>query len=423
MLWIDITDPKYALFFHALLPHLRKLDSIIITTRKSAGYTECADLLEKFGVEAICIGGNEGYGGDTLEGKFLARIKRQKEFVALFARVGKPRVFLTGASAEGAQVAFGLGIPVVHFSDTPMASFEGGEGNITLLSRLTLPLSSVIFYPFVLSEQVYRFFGIPRQNLIAYNFIDVALWLEDLHSEIWGQNVAKSTPKSTQKTNTKSSADSCAKSHTKSCPNSNTKSTPKSCPKSQANSKKAFLARLGFEDLSEKKPLILAREEEYKAHYVRGKYPLFYEILHALARENLANIMIMPRYEKAYLQAEFGAYRCVRIAKKPLFVREFYPHIDMLLGGGGTMNLESSFLGIPTLSTRSLLLYHDKYLLDNALMRHAKSVNEALDIFLGFSKDSFAKQNNHRFFVPNGTHILQEIDKIITQIKARFYTF
>lgn len=413
MLWIDITDPKYALFFHALLPHLRKLDSIIITTRKSAGYTECADLLEKFGIEAICIGGNEGYGGDTLEGKFLARIKRQEEFIALFSRLGKPRVFLTGASAEGAQSAFGLGIPVVHFSDTPMASFEGGEGNITLLSRLTLPLSSAIFYPFVLSEQAYSFFGIPSQNLIAYNFIDVALWLDDLHSEIWDKNGTKSTKKSSPK----SSAQSSLKSTSNICQKTQAKST------SQAKSKKAFLARLGFLDLSEKKPLILAREEEYKAHYVRKKYPLFYEILHALARENLANIMIMPRYEREYLEGEFSGYECVRVAKERFLVNEFYPHIDMLLGGGGTMNLESSFLGIPTLSTRSLLLYHDKYLLENGLMRHAKSVNEALEVFLDFSKDGFAKQNNHRFFVSNGTNILREIDKIITQIKARFYRF
>ena len=380
MLWIDITDPKYALFFNALLPHLSKLDSLLITTRRSEGYTECADLLEKFGIEAICIGGNEGYGGDTLEKKMLSRIKRQEEFIALFKRVGKPRVFLSGASVEGAQSAFGLGIPVVHFSDTPMASFEGGEANITLLSRLVLPLSSVIFYPFVVPKEVYRFFGIASQNLIQYDFIDVALWLEDLQQEILGTKSAKSKPK------------------------------------------KDFLARLGFRDFGENKPLILAREEEYKAHYVREKYPLFYEILHALAKQNLANIVIMPRYEREYLEREFGEYECVSVAKETFFVNEFYPHIDMLLGGGGTMNLESSFLGIPTLSTRSLLLYHDKYLLDNHLMRYASSVDLALEVFFEFRQNGFVRQNNAHFFVPKDTRLFLEIDKIISQIKTRFYT-
>lgn len=374
MLWIDITDPKYALFFNALLPHLEKLDSLLITTRKSEGYTECADLLAKFGINAVCVGGESGYGGDTLEGKFIARIKRQEEFIALFKQVGKPRVFLSGASVEGAQVAFGLGIPIVHFSDTPMASFGGGEANITLLSRLSLPLSSLIFYPFVVPKGAYSYFGVLEQNLVQYDFIDVALWLEDL--QILGKN----------------SADS--------------------------KQKKAFLERFGFNDLSANKPLILAREEEYKAHYVKEKYPLFYEILHKLARENLANILIMPRYESGYLEREFGEYECVRVAKEPLFVSEFYPCIDMLIGGGGTMNLESSFLGIPTLSTRSLLLYHDKYLLDNGLMHYAKSVDSALEVFFEFKQNGFVRQDNYRFFVPKGK---LGVENIIMQIAERFY--
>ena len=379
MLWIDITDPKYALFFNALLPYLERLDSVLITTRKSDGYTECANLLAKFGIEAICIGGGSGYGGLSLEGKMLARIKRQEEFITLFKRVGKPRVFLSGASVEGAQSAFGLGIPIAHFSDTPMASFEGGEDNITVLSRLTLPLSSIIFYPFVVPKKAYRFFGVGMQNLIKYDFIDVALWLGDLQKEMLGKNSDKS------------------------------------------KQKKDFLARLGFRDFGENKPLILAREEEYKAHYVGKKYPFFYEILHALAKQNLANIIIMPRYERWYLEQEFGKYECVRVAKETFFVNEFYPHIDMLIGGGGTMNLESSFLGIPTLSTRSLLLYHDKYLLENGLMHHAKSVDLALEVFFDFRQNGFVRRDNAHFFVPKGARLLLEIDKIISQIKARFY--
>lgn len=366
MLWIDITDPKYALFFSSLLPHLHKIDTVLVTTRKSAGYTECASLLEKLEVEAICIGGESGYGGSGLEDKFLARIKRQEEFIALFKRVGLPRVFLTGASADGAQSAFGLGIPVVHFSDTPMDSFEGGEEHITLLSRLSLPLSSLIFYPFVVPKQAYSFFGVAEQNLIPYNFIDVALWLEVDRLKF------------------------------------------------SQEAKKAFLKKFGF--ANENKPLILAREEEYKAHYVKKKYPLFYEALHALAKE--ANIIIMPRYEREYLEAEFGSYPSVRVAKETLFAHEFYPCIDMLLGGGGTMNLESSFLGIPTLSTRSLLLYHDKYLLENSLMRHAKSLDEALRAFFDFRQRGFIRQENQRFFVPKGS---LEVQNIITQITNRFY--
>ncbi len=84
MIWIDITDPKYALFFREMLPALKGLDSLLITTRKALGYTECADLLEKFGIQAHCIGGNNGYGGSDKASKLESRLKRQAEFLELF---------------------------------------------------------------------------------------------------------------------------------------------------------------------------------------------------------------------------------------------------------------------------------------------------------------------------------------------------
>lgn len=393
MIWIDITDPKYALFFHAFLPKLLTLDNVLITTRKSEGYEECANILEMLKIDSAkptpestaqntlesatpksessaestnhantiqihCVG---GYGGGSLEGKLRARMQRQEAFLTLFARLNiKPRVFLTGASVEGAQCAYGLGIPVIHFSDTPLAGHRFSARDITLLSRLTLPLSSLVFHPFVIPSSVYDAFGLDMRDVYAYDFIDIALWLVDSAPE--------------------SSAPKLDSAQTK---------PPK----------------------SPQKPLIIAREEEYKAHYVKQKLSLWYESVHALARQDMAQILIIPRYEREYLHREFGAYACVEILEEPLPPLELYARADMMLGGGGTMNLEACFLGIPTISTRSLLLFHDMFLIENGLMTHAKTLDEVLRAFEKFRASRFSRQNKQNLFVKSSAQNGANSDK------------
>ncbi|OBV29644.1 hypothetical protein BA723_04755, partial [Helicobacter sp. CLO-3] len=428
MIWIDITDPKYALFFHAFLPKLLTLDNVLITTRKSEGYEECANILEMLQIDSAkpapesnaresntpessthkpnsntestsapkstshantanttnpatpthtiqihCVG---GYGGGSFEGKLRARMQRQEAFLTLFASLNiKPRVFLTGASVEGAQCAYGLGIPVIHFSDTPLAGHRFSARDITLLSRLTLPLSSLVFHPFVIPSSVYSAFGLDMRDVYAYDFIDIALWLVDSVPKSKAQNALESSA---------SKLDSARESKAQTKP-----------PKSP------------------QKPLIIAREEEYKAHYVKQKLSLWYESVHALARRDVAQILIIPRYEREYLHREFGAYACVEILEEPLPPLELYARADMMLGGGGTMNLEACFLGIPTISTRSLLLFHDMFLIENGLMTHAKTLDEVLRAFEKFRTSGFSRQNKQNLFVKSSVLNSANSDKSV----------
>ncbi len=268
--------------------------------------------------------------------------------------------------------AFVLWIPVVIFSDTPIAGHTFTKRNITILSRLSLPLASLVFIPFVLPRKIYSAFGLESSNVYSYDFIDVALWLSSLPHIRYADPSAKST-------------------------------------------------LLSKYNLCASLPLILAREEEYKAHYVKEKTSLFYESVHYLAKHNLANILIIPRYERQYLCEEFGCYTNVAILEKALFVEELYPCIDLLLGGGGTMNLESSFLGIPTISTRSLLLYHDIYLLRHNLMIHCTNLVQIKRAFAHFCMHNFkrkAKRDSRMLFMPNKT---ANIQPIIDEIQKRFY--
>lgn len=362
MLWLDITDPKYALFFSAFLPRLLELDSILITTRESPDYTECAQILSK--VESsyakarlqVCSVG--GYGGADKLGKYRARVQREQEFLSLFSKIGElPRVFMSGASVEGAQCAFGLGIPIVHFADTPIAGHAYDPKDITALARLSLPLSSVLFHPFVIPQSVFSSFGLESSNVYSYDFIDIALWL-DSSSLLSSSNLP------------------------------------------------SFITQSLLPNAA---PLIIAREEEYKAHYVKAQYRLWYESVHLLAQERV-RLLIIPRYGKAQLEAEFGAYSNVQIAQEIIAPHDLYAQASLLLGGGGTMNLESCFLGIPTISTRSLLLYHDCYLLEHKLMHHAKSVEEVMNAFYAYRDSGFARKESKALFIkPQSTaHTLKD---------------
>lgn len=333
MIWLDITDPKYVLFFKDLIPLLESIDSVLVTTRASQGYSECLNLLELFQIKAHRIG---GYGGGSKQGKYRARIQRENGFLELFEELGEiPRLFITGASVEGVQTAFGLGIPVVNFADTPIAGHRFLLEKITLLSRLTLPLSNLVFHPFVVPKICYTSMGVEEKNCIAYHFIDVALWLKDLKAG------------------------------------------------------KDFRQELG---LNLSLPTILVREEEYKAHYVKEKLSVIYESITLLSSSLEANIIIMPRYESDTLKTHFSSLKNVHILEKKLHPSEFYPYIDLLIGGGGTMNLESCYLKIPTISTRSLFLFHDIYLLENGLMKHSIDAKEVLK----YAKEALKEFDPHK---------------------------
>ncbi len=350
LIWIDIATPKYALFFSKMIPILEdKGFKILVTTRFSSGYDEVTKVLSFLNLNYYILG---NYGGNSIKEKFNARLKRQSEFVDIFEEKGYPKALICGSSVEGIQTSFGLGIPVIHFADTPIRGYEFKYEDMTILSRLTIPLSSLIFHPFVVPSEVYVKFGVDPANVISHGFIDVCLWMDD---------IAK---------------------------------------KDENDFRKKY-------NLDTTKPTILIREEEYKAHYVKEQLPIIYNLIPLIKENTDANIIIMPRYESDYLKDNFSSIATILDDKlKP---EEFYPFIDMLIGGGGTMNLEASYYGIPVISTRSLWLYHDKYLIENNLMVHVENENEALE---SISRLLGTKQDNKKFFCQEECSFDKIIDKI-----------
>ncbi len=360
MLWIDVATPKYALFFAHMIPELQKRGHrVIVTTRYAPHYTEAKQILDIHHIEHIVLG---EYGGATLLEKFEARIFRQKEILDLFRARGTPKVLISGAVVDSVHVAYGIGIPVVNIYDTPAVTTPGDSScphELTAVSRLTLPFSRLFFYPFILPRELILRFALDENQAIAYPFIDVALWIRQIRKD----------------------------------------------------SRNDFRVRYGL-DLN--KSTILVREEEYKAHYVKEKIPTIYEVI-PLLRQNLnANVVIMPRYEKERLKKDFGSVAVV--LEEKLRPEEFYPFIDIFIGGGGTMNLEAVCYGIPTISTRSIWLVHDQYLIENHLMFWSQDSAEIVEIakrMLGKRIDSLS------YFVRGECNFNMIIDHIESQILNR----
>ncbi len=335
MIWIDVATPKYAMFFSVMIKDLQKRGhEVLVTTRYAPHYTEAKEILSIHGIEHIVLG---EYGGSTLLEKFEARIFRQKEILDLFRAKGTPKVLICGAVVDSVHVAYGIGIPVVNIYDTPAFTMPQNQEcptELTAVARLTLPFSRLFFYPFILPRDLILRFALDESQAISYPFIDVALWISNLK-------------KKTQND---------------------------------------FRIRYNL-DIS--KPTILVREEEYKAHYVKEQIPVIYEVIPLLQQNLDANIVIMPRYEKERLKRDFG--NIATILEEKLRPEEFYPFIDLFVGGGGTMNLEAVCYGIPTISTRSIWLVHDQYLIQNHLMFWSQKCDEIVEIaqkMLGKTIDS-----------------------------------
>lgn len=354
MIWIDVATPKYALFFATMIRELEKRGhKVLVTTRYAPHYTEAKEVLELHKIPHFVLG---EYGGATLLEKFEARIFRQKEILDLFKANGMPKVLLCGAVVDSVQVAYGIGIPVVNIYDTPAFTKPKDEQcpkELTAVARLTLPFSKLFFYPFIFPKELMLRFALDESQIQSYPFIDVALWINRIKKD----------------------------------------------------AKNDFRIRYNL-DVS--KPTILIREEEYKAHYVKEQIPTIYEVIPLLRQEIDVNLVLMPRYEKDRLKRDFG--KIATILEEKLKPEEFYPFIDLFIGGGGTMNLEAVCYGIPTISTRSIWLIHDQYLIKNQLMFWTQDAKEILKI----AKEMLGKRVDSRDYFVRGEC---NFDAIITRIE------
>ena len=328
MLWFDLGTPKSVLFFKPLIERLRaKGRTPFLTSRGGRLYGELSSLVRLHDLDAIVVG---EYGGDSLNGKLDASLARQARLLDL---VKRERIagLISLCNVDSCRVAFGLGLPVINFSDLPTA---GDNETLTPVARLSLPLSTRVLHPFVVPQQIFtRHLG--RESVIRYDFLDPILYLK------------YQTPN---------------------------RSLMQNLP------------------LDAGKKTVCFREEEHMASYVRNTRAWVFRAL----RRMDANILAIPRY---------GSDEIRRLLPEAVVVDSgvelsaVLPFVDLMVGGGGTINIEAAYWGTPVISTRSFLSHYDRYLLENGLMCHARSAEEFTNLYqeiVGTRTDSTILQEQER---------------------------
>jgi len=319
MIWFDLVTPKSVLFFKPIIQKLKeeKLD-VFITTRGGEGYKETIELLDLYKLKHTNIG---NFGGDTLKSKFQASIDRQVKFMEFIGEHNIDKLVCL-SSVDACRVAFGLGIPIVNFYDIPLSDHTTNFTKALPQARLTIPLATKMFKPFVVPDNVIERFGLDKTQIYDYNFIDPLIWLQNFQYDFtYVQNILKNY------------------------------------------------------NMDYSKPTIVIREEEYKSSYVDKKYPILYEAIDEIQNQTQSNIIIIPRYESQYLEKEFLN---AIVLKEKVEIQHLLYFCDLFIGGGGTINSEACFLGTPTISTRSFISHYDKYQIDNNLMVWVETKEELI---------------------------------------------
>jgi len=309
MIWFDLVTPKSVLFFEPIIKEMQKQNvPIFITTRGGDGYKETIELLDLYKLKHTNIG---NFGGSTLKSKFEASIDRQMQFMEFIGKHHIDRLVCL-SSVDACRVAFGLGIPIINFYDIPLSDHTTNFTKALPQARLTIPLATKMFKPFVVPNNVIERFGLDKTQIFEYNFIDPLIWLQNFKYDF---EYVKKILKNYNMDYTKST--------------------------------------------------IVIREEEYKSSYVDKKYPILYEAIDEIQKLTNSNIIIIPRYESEYLKKEFSF---AIVLEEKVEIQHLLKFCDLFIGGGGTINSEACFLGTPTISTRSFISHYDKYQIDNNLM-------------------------------------------------------
>ncbi len=320
MIWFDLVTPKSVLFFVPIINEIKQQNiEIFITTRGGEGYKETIELLDLYKLTYTNIG---NFGGSSLKSKFEASIDRQIKFMEFIGHHHIEKLVCL-SSVDACRVAFGLGIPIINFYDIPLSDCTTNFTRALPQARLTIPLATKMFKPFVVPDEVIERFGMDKNQIFEYNFIDPLIWLKDF--------------------------------------------------KYNFNYVKNILLNYNI-DYS--KPTIVIREEEYKSCYVDKKYPIIYDALEEIKDLTNSNIIIIPRYESDYLKKEFPFAIVLEVKVEIQHILSF---CDLFIGGGGTINTEACFLGTPTISTRSFICHYDKWQIDNNLMVWVKTKDELIE--------------------------------------------
>ncbi len=279
--WIDILTPKQTLFFAPFYDSLKQDGhDVMVTTRV---YREAQEALRLKKIPHSTVG---RHGGGEPFSKLVASGERILALSPIVRR-WKPTVAVSFSSPEAARVAFGLGIPHVAANDSPHS---------WKVARLSIPLSTVVCSPWIISESIWRRFG--ARKVVRYKALDPAAWLKRHKSDY------------------------------------------------------KILKVLG---LDHDRPIIFLRTEEAFASYLIGKAsdhaPVVLPVVRELIRSSIdAQIVVSTRYglQAPVIKKAFGGK--VLVLERIVDATSLIAFSSAFIGSGGTMTVEAGLLGTPAIS-------------------------------------------------------------------------
>ncbi len=311
-IWIDILTPKQLLFLHPLAKLLQKRKHHVYLT--SRDYREVNQLIKLKHLSIDILG---KHGGASRPLKLRSSAQRVIDLTKIVEKK-KIDLVVSFSSVEAARVAFGLSIPHLCISDSPHAE---------AVSRLTVPLSTLLFTPWIIPKKAWTRYGITEGSIVQYKALDPFVWVRKV------------------------------------VPNPN------------------YRRAIG---LDKEKPVLTIRPpEEYAAYLLDSQEKsITAKIIEALIESKLdLNIVVLPRY-----QAQLHTYK--RLFKKDVTVLDHSVNganllavSDLFLGAGGTMTAEAILLGTPTLSCfPSRPTYIDRYLIRQGILQHTLNPSAAIEM-------------------------------------------
>jgi len=302
---------------------MNKGHQVYITTRD---YHDSNYVVDRLKIQVQVIG---KHGGKKPEDKLVASLERSLELVS-FVKNANPELAISFSSPEAARVSTGMGITHVSVNDSPHSVW---------VARLTIPLSSLLFSPWVIPSRAWRTFGIDPKRIIFYRALDPAAWLK--RKELWPE--------------------------------------PTDFERSSAGA-------------------VIIRAPEAHASYMKNQKFSVVNIARLLAeRFRDKKLILLPRYKEQ--EEEFQSLDApnVIMCNEPFFGPNLLQSASLLIGGGGTMNAEASLLGIPVISFyEGPATYVENYLVKSGFVKKVRNekecIRETTAILEKDSKEKFVRK-------------------------------
>ncbi len=160
---MDALTPKQARLMGSLAAKLHQAGHEVLVTTRDYDFTP--RIAEKYGVPHRVVG---GYGGATPRSKLEADVERMRLLAEILAEF-EPEVLVSYPSPSAVRVAYGLGLRIIIFSDSPHSVHP---------HRLTVPLADYLVHSSLIPSQLFDPYTTMHVKRVVFDGVEEWEWVE-----------------------------------------------------------------------------------------------------------------------------------------------------------------------------------------------------------------------------------------------------